>query len=416
MGTNFFTGSAQPISQVDTFVVGGTAAAGQTYTVTMNGKTVTYIALSTDANTDICAGLLALLLDAAVAPAEFQEETWTSDGNLTITGTMTNQGVPSAGAFTSTASGTGTLVHTAVTAASGPSWWSNTGNWSLGAVPITGDDVYLESSSISLSFGLAQSAVTLNSLNIAASYTGQLGNKRFNVNGYLETRGTYLAIGAATINIGYGEGSGSSLIKINNGTVQTTMTIEATGQPAEDGMGAVQWKGTHVSNAITITLGNLSVALYGGEVATLATLNVGHLTNVQTDSFVQIGAGVTLGTLDQFGGTVNLAAGATTVECQAGLLSVTGSAAFTTFNATGGDVTYMSTGTVGTLLLSNGGTIDYSQDPRPKIVTNQVLIYSGCTFNDPNSTVTLSASFKTVGCTLADIKMDNGRDKVYAVT
>lgn len=415
MANNFFTGSAFAIAQVDTFVVGGAYADGQTYTVTVDGKSVTYTSVSGDTNVTVCAALLALLINTLVASAEFSEATWTSDANLTITATMTVPGMPSATAFTSSASGTGTLVHTAVTAATGPSDWNNTANWSLGATPVATNDVYIESSNIPILYNLSHAAVTLNSLNIAASYTGQIGNPRFNSNGYLESRGTYLLIAATTINIGYGQGTGSSLIKINTGSVQTLMNISQTDSPTEAGLGSVQFLGTHASNVINIVEGNLSVGLYGGEAATVLTLRVGYLTNVQTDAFVNIGAGVTLGTLTQYGGTVWEACTATTVNSQAGLLYCTGTSAYTTLNATGGSVTYMSSGTITTLLLSNGGAIDFSQDPRGRTITNTVNVYKGSRLNDPNKTVTFGGSPSSVfvGCTNKDVDVNVGRDVSY---
>ena len=76
--------------------------------------------------------------------------------------------------------------------------WTNTNNWSGGAVPVAGDDVYIESGTQTIDTNLGQSAVKVASLNIAKNFTGQIG-----------TTSTALDIGADVVNIGYTIGSSS---------------------------------------------------------------------------------------------------------------------------------------------------------------------------------------------------------------
>src|ERR1700736_2287329 len=115
MATPRWRGDAPAVKQVNTATVGGTAAGGQVYTVTINGKTVSYTAAGGDTNNTI-AGALQALLAASTIP-EFQEVAWTVATNV-ITGTSAVAGRPFTN--TSSATGTGTLVRATTTASSGP--------------------------------------------------------------------------------------------------------------------------------------------------------------------------------------------------------------------------------------------------------------------------------------------------------
>src|SRR5262249_43097328 len=88
----------------------------------------------------------------------------------TMTVTLTPLEVNFAPADLQTIEGVGVATTgTVATAASGPNDWSVAKNWSLGTVPATGDDVIIDIP-IPIFYGLAQSAVTLASLTIAATF------------------------------------------------------------------------------------------------------------------------------------------------------------------------------------------------------------------------------------------------------
>jgi hypothetical protein len=67
---------------------------------------------------------------------------------------------------------------------------------------------------------------------------------------------------------------------------------------------------------------------------------------------------------------------------------VLGTGGITTLTADGGSVVYNATGTLGTAIVSESGSLDFSQDPRPKTVTNPIQLYgNNATLNDPNQVV-----------------------------
>src|SRR4051794_35993486 len=103
MAINRFTGSAILTAQVVTLTIGGSPGAGQTISVTIGTKTVTYTLPGGDTNVTAVAALL-LLLQAYAAP-EFLEVTFASPTTTTITATGNTPGVNfimSSGGTTST--------------------------------------------------------------------------------------------------------------------------------------------------------------------------------------------------------------------------------------------------------------------------------------------------------------------------
>lgn len=415
MASPRWKGAAQAVAQVNTVTVGGTPANGQVYTVTMglnNSKSVSYTATGVDTNTTIAAALQALL--AASTIPEFQEVTWTV-GTTVITGTAVTAGKPFTN--TSSATGTGTLVTATTTANTGPNNWDNAANWSTNAVPVNADNVYVENSSTSIKYGLAQSGVTLASLNVASSFTGDIGLPEVNADGtaYLEYRAQYLAIGATAVNVGYGPGQGSGRIKLDNGAVQTTLNVANTAQGAEQNLEALQWKGTHVSNVVNVTKGTVALAGYGGDAATVATLNVGYVTSQSSDATVRGGAGLTLTTLNMSGGSVDLSAGGLTTVAKVGGTLTLRAGNVTTLTDDSGTTAYLGTGTVTTWNVGAGAVADFSQDMRGRTVTT-MNVYKGATVSDPFATLTVSNPVHLVRCRLTEVTLDFGENKNYAVT
>jgi hypothetical protein len=412
MGTKRWRGDAPAVAQVVTITL--TAYDVTTiYSVTMNGKSVSVIGQGGTVNTTATA--LQTALAASTIP-ELAEVTWTVN-TATITGTAKTAGTP----FTATSSatgGTGTIgAVTTTTTSSGPNDWSVAANWDTGAVPVTGDDVYVENSASSILYGLLQSAVTLNSLHIRATFTGTIGLPRVNGTGtkaYFEYRTAYLTIGATTLNIGNGAGAGSGRVKINVGANQCTCNVYNTGSTAESNVPSFLFLGTHAANAMNVNKGNVGIANFAGEVATVATLQVGYVTNQAGDSTVYCGSGCTLTTIDCLGGATTINSNVTTATVLGGTLTVAGGT-WTTLNAWGGKTFCKSTGVFATSNIGSGATLDCSQDMRAKTFTN-VTINKGGSFlapNDPRGAspeIVFTNPVQLSGCGLEDITLAVGKN------
>lgn len=391
MATPIWTGSALATYDVWTFTLGGTWETDDVINITIGDKTYSAAAGNTAIATIITTLVTALeALDATLYP-EFAEYTFGGATATTFTATKDKAGQPGTITVTTTEAGGGaadlqTFTVSNTTVATGPNYWNNAENWSTGAVPVNGDSVYFENSAVDVLYGMAQSAVTVTLLEIRKSYTGKIGLPRTNSNGYIEYRATYLAIGATTCNIGQGDGSGSSRIKINFGAVQTAASVFGSGSPEESGVPAINLKGTHASNTLTVTEGSVGSCVFATETATWLTVNIGHELSVATDATTYFGSGNTLsGTFKQTGGLVVCEANLVTVNRYDGEMTVRGSATVTTLNNYGGTYNHESTGTMTTL--NNYAKFDRSRFIGAGTITTTNL-YKGSQTLDPGGTLT----------------------------
>ena len=148
------------------------------------------------------------------------------------------------------------------------------------------------------------------------------------------------------------------------------------------------WHGTNSSNIVNLTKANIGVAFFPGDTASMTTLRTGYVSNKNSDVTLTVGAGASISTLDMNGGTVTINNGATTATVSAGTLTCWARVASPRSRPMAAPVIYNATGTLGTAIVSESGSLDFSQDPRPKTVTNPIQLYgNSATLNDPNQVV-----------------------------
>jgi hypothetical protein len=252
--------------------------------------------------------------------------------------------------------------------------YSTAGNWSPSGVPVNSDVVYIDNNATSITTGLNQSAVTLTALNIGMGFTGSIG-----------TSSAYLQIGATTCNIGLPGASnvaGSALIKLDFGSVQTTVNVLNSATSGTSGKEPILLIGTNASNVINVSKGTVGIARNTQiEVATFASVNVGTVTE-GSSGVVNIGAGSTItsirigsGKVTNFGASMSGTGKQVVITDSAGKYIAYGSAAHTSVDIRAGTVVYNSSGTITTLAVK--GSIDFSADPRTKTVTNCSLYKGG---------------------------------------
>lgn len=239
--------------------------------------------------------------------------------------------------------------------------WSVSTNWLEGVVPASTDTVFFKNNAVSVTTGLAQSAVTLASLTIDSTYTGTIGSGS-----------TYLAIGATAITIGGASGSstsgnGSGRILLNLGTVQFTATVLSTsGTSSDSGLEPVRLLGTNASNKLYVLGGRVGVATtVTTEISTLTEWNVSG-----TGAVLNLGSGCTLTTGNQTGSsavTVNSAL-TTLTQSVGGTTTTLGTGTITTANI-GGTIISSSTGTITTLNLYANATGDFTGNIAARTVT-----------------------------------------------
>lgn len=421
MATTKWLGHADAVAHVMTGSidsVDGTPA-DNTFTVTRNGKTVSQVG-----NTDVAttAAALVVLLNAEAEP-EFSEITWAnpSAGNITATSDTAGKPIPTI-TLTETGAGTGSVTDfSETTANSGPNCWDTAENWSEGSVPAASDVVIVENSDVPILYGLSDAGNTKTSLTVNANCGSNfyIGLPEVNEddpdNTYEEDRTTYLTIDCTTINIGIGDGNGSQRIKIDSGTIETTLNVYKTSTSRkETGVPCLLWKGTHTDNDINVTRGDLGVAVFASETANFETMKVGWYDNPSGDALVYLGSGVTHkagGTIDQTGGVITSWSNVITVSLVGGEFWVRGSATATTISVDEGTCYYASSGTLTTLNVSQGGTFDFRRDNQARTVTN-CNRYEGGAIYDPLKTVTWTNGIDCVRCRFDDL-IDCGHHRTW---
>ena len=235
------------------------------------------------------------------------------------------------------------------TGASADGNYSTAGNWS-GGVPVAAGDVLIQGS-VSITAGLNQSAVAIDKFEVAPGYSGTIGSVtaplQIDPDGF-----DFTSTGLAYIDIG---------------SAAISPVVRGTATAATAGTAGLYLKGSAIAT-LSVLKGTVAVALLTDETATITTANCLFTTTQATDAGLILGPGVTLTTLNQTGGSVDLRCALTTINATGGTLNTRGSGAITTMNADGATIYPQSTGTI-TTLNANAGTIDFRRSLTARTVT-----------------------------------------------
>ncbi len=344
---------------------------------------------------------------AALIP-QFSEFTATNNTatlvDLTANGTGALAGKP----FTITVTGdgtasTGTAAISSITVATSQYHADQIDNYSGNALPTGGSDTLIfDNGNVDVRWGLDY-ATTLTAITKYKSYTGNVGLPEVNIDNaskpYHEYRTpTYLTCTACTTaNLEVGEGPGSSRFKLNTGSGLSAINIFGRGSRIETGVPCILWKGTHASNTVSNLAGDVGIAFFGGEVATVLTLITGDGPSSSANTFCSTGCTLTTVTLN--GGTQETNSAMTTANQNAGFW-VHKAGTVTTANIYGG--LHYPNGAATYTTLNLYGTFDASKGNAPFVITNTVQMYRGAKFIDPQGRAG-NVVIKLNGCTFADV-------------
>jgi hypothetical protein len=362
MATNYWLGVQKFTAQVGTVAITAYDT-GTTYTLTVGAKSVSVV--GSGGSTSTVATALTAAWNAR-ADAEFSGITATSSG-ATITLTADTAGVP----FVVTAGatgGTGSIgSYTATTANQSPSDWNDPVNWSLAAVPVSTDDVVIEGARPSILWNLDQNAVLLASLTIRASFTGKIGlhSTQLTTSADGETlattgkeyRAIALKLGATLVEIAAGSGG---RVVLDLDTDASTVRVLSVASSADAGKPGLRLVATNASNQVHIlsAAGGVGIAFEPGQTSTVSQVTVGSQAG---SGAVYLGAGLTLTTLAQSGGAVELRCACTTATVEGGTLITAGVFLLGTLNVRAGQV-YPNHSNGGSACVTtatlSGGTVD----------------------------------------------------------
>jgi hypothetical protein len=404
MATRQWLGDALAVANVQTITVADVWANADTITLTINGKDIAIIV-----GDDVTTTEVALLIAEAWNGTTLTDTTASSDttGNLipeyneitavaavaVVTLTHDTKGVPFTLTEVVVTAGTGDITIATATAATGPNFWDNVDNWSGSTAPVSTDDVVFDQGSVAVKYALDQNAITLTSLTIEQGYTGTIGLPLLNTDAgsdsfYSEYRETAHKISATTITIGGGAGNGSGRIKLDTGTVNTTINVYNTGQRLETGVPPLLWNSGTATNNINVVKGDVGVCIFAGDIATITTLSPGFISSVIGDVTLRAGSGLTITNITGGGGTVTLESATTLVDMTDGVLTLL-EGTHAALNIDGGTCFYRSNGTLTQGRVGPGGALNCSQDLRARTFTDLELLEQS-TFLDPNKTVTFT--------------------------
>ncbi len=367
--------------QQQIFVTSDGTPTGGTFALTFNGETTSGIAYNADAAT-VLAALVALTtpgpLDLAVTGGPFPSQgmvieykgQYANSDVALITGDGTSL----------TGSNTQTLTVSANTVnPTGPFHVDNVNNWSLGALPVSTNDIIITGAN-PIKYGLtALAAVVPNSLTIDAEFTGTIGLEYDNGN-YLEYRQRKLQIGGSgaftTYIGGTSDGSASKLVGLDFQTANVKVVIQKSAQPDSD-RPAVLLLLNHSSAEVNCERGSVGIAFDAGETSTLAKVRESYIATKDSDSFVVLGIGATCPIVEKYAGSMICYASISTSFTQVGGdTDFNGTATMAQLYVRGGDFNYNSSGTLaGATVVSGSGVLNYDGDSRAKTITNAVDVY-----------------------------------------
>lgn len=383
MSTVTWRGDAPAVAQVDTVVIGGSWATGESASITINGKSVTFTVGATQTGAAVVAGLVAAW-NASVVPEH--AEITAADANPNVTLTCDTAGMP----FTATvseSSAAGTITISTTTANSGPAVASVLANYSTGALPTNDDTLVFENSGQDCLYDLeALAAVTGLTIIVRQSYSGKIGLPREHVNGsyrYVEYRPRYFKAGMDVVSIGAGDGRGSGRTMIDAVGSSPTVTIYNSAQSIESGIPPILIKGTGASTTIDVVRGLLGIAIFYGETGSVSILSVGYTSSQNSDSTVVYGSGATIGSIRQTGGKFTGESGITSLVQEAGEATFNGSAAVADADIHG--TVYDNTdATWGISHIGPKGVYDHRRCTKAKSVSGAVFMDDGAAFHDPS--------------------------------
>lgn len=379
----------------------------QTYSLTINSKSLAYTSSGSDTVATILTALVALWNQLTPTnPPEFKELTavglpvggpFTS---MTLTGNTA--GKPST--ITVSTSGAATFSRTNTSPATGPNFFDNALNWSGGVAPVNSDTLVFDNGAIPCKYNLSTTLTGI-VLNVNPAYSGTIGLPIINSDAnttYAEYRPTSLTLagGTAVINSGL-----VGRCNLAFGANAATVRVLQTGQRSDQNTPVVLLSGGNGSSELDVSKGDVATSFYAGVTSTWPIVNLGFTTNPAADTTFFAGTSATLTTITKNGGTAKIQSSATTVtqDIQGGTLTIAESAAITTLSAYAGTVQISTVGTIGTINLYGSATLTCDTDTRSKVFTNSINIYSPL--------VTVIDSAKTVNSGVLSLAM-NGNPSV----
>jgi hypothetical protein len=434
MSTTKWFGHAPAVKQAATCVVANTWAQNDTIVFTIDNITFTVTvgtlvttaqvattikqAFNGETLTDTSAAVTFAIADGGAQYVQQFAEILASVNSSTVTFTGRTAGKPFTMTAVATTAGDGDVTYTnAVTAATGPNHISNVDNLSANAAVADNDTLVFDDGNIDVKYGLTLACQPVKIVK-TKGYTGKVGlpaiNKDSESDPYAEYRTPrYLTTDdnsvTTTCELEGGTGVGSGRFFWDAGAGQALLNIFGAGRREESSVPCVLFKGSHASNEVNNLAGDLGIAFYAGETATIPTLRTGD--GPASSAKTYCSSGVTLTTVTVNGGTQFTDSAITTAVQNGGTWEhVSGTVTALTVN--GGEFRPLGSATITTLSVGSGGTFDASKATDTFTITNTVQLYKGSRFIDPQGRAG-NVVFKLNKCRFSDVEVVLAPDKTF---
>lgn len=240
--------------------------------------------------------------------------------------------------------------------------WGTAANWSPSGVPANGDDVYVEDPTYAID-GSDQSAVALDSLNIAQNFESTIGSEA-----------TPLEVGASQVNIGYVRGAGTPggatriHLDLGSATAANVVVFDTATSGEDDLHHPVRLIADNASTTIDIRRGRVSIMDDPGDTGEVSSIDVAGGNSEVIVGVLEDNAALTIGTLTVAGGRVECYNNLTTLNVDGGRVLTEGPMTITTASVRDGRFVSNATGTITTVDLDNG-VVDLTQSKEPRTIS-----------------------------------------------
>jgi hypothetical protein len=200
----------------------------------------------------------------------------------------------------------------------------------------------------------------------------------------------------------------------DSGAGQVVLNIFGQGRRAEAGVPCVLWKGTHASGEVNNLRGDLGVAWYAGEVATVPTLRTGD--GPASTAKTHCSSGVTLTAVTVNGG-YQFTDSAVTTGTQNGGKWEHNAGTQTALTINGGTYYPLGSATITALTVGSNGTLDCRAGTDTFTVSGTIQLYKGAKVYDPQGRINNGAAvFKLNNCSITDVTLDLPKNKTYTLS
>ncbi|WP_397570666.1 hypothetical protein [Schlesneria sp. T3-172] len=392
MAIKRWLGNAAAIADVWTISLSGTVIS-QIYTVTINSKTVQYVADGAATVSTVLAGLRAAL--SAISPSPPVEFTELTAATLPTVGpftslTLTGNTPGKPHTISVGTSGAASFSITNTTPATGPNDFKNALNWSGGVAPANSDTLVFDNGSVACKYGLSTTLTGI-VVSVERGYSGQIGlpfiNSDNSTTTYAEYRPTSLTLDGGTLICNSAD---ISRCNLDFGSTDAVIRVLNSGVRADQGTPVVLITGGDSATELDVTKGDVGVAFYQGTTAEIPSIKSGFAASPLSDASIIVGPGATLDVVEKNGGYFGSRSDVVTLSqgVAGGVVDLHDAVEVTTINCYAGTVNLNTTGTIGTINLYGKSTLNADGDPRAKTITNPINVYAkDVTINDNQKSI-----------------------------